>query len=116
MLKSLVVLMMEIEQPDFISARKLVVETAKHNVLTAYNTQNGLDLLRRFPNVDVVLVHHGLISNDTNLLSEVKSLAPQAPIILASPFGVRPTPEVRFVVDSHEPSALLKLLNEDLQL
>jgi len=35
-LKSLVVLMMEEEQPEGLSARKLVVETAKHNVLTAY--------------------------------------------------------------------------------
>jgi hypothetical protein len=114
-LKSLVVLMMEPEQPDSLSARKLVVETAKHNVLTAYNREDGLELLRRFPNVDVVLVHQHLISRDSTLLPEVKSIAPQVPLIIASPLGIRPTQEAKFVVDSHEPGALLQLLNEDLQ-
>lgn len=46
---SLVVLMIEAEQPEGISSRKLVVETAKHNVITAYNPETGLKLLRRFP-------------------------------------------------------------------
>lgn len=114
-MKSLVVLMMEPEQPDSISARKLVVETAKHNVLTAYSREDGLDLLRRFPNVDVVLVHQHLISRDTTLLSQVRSIAPQVPLIVASPLGIRPTQETRFVVDSHDPGALLQLLKEDLQ-
>ena len=42
-MKCLVVLMIETEQPEALSARKLVVETAKHNVLTAYDAQSGLD-------------------------------------------------------------------------
>ena len=53
--RALVVLMIEEEQPEGLSARKLVVETAKHNVLTAYNAKEGIDLLRCFPNIDVVL-------------------------------------------------------------
>lgn len=56
-MRSLVILMIEEEQPEGLSARKLVVETVKHNVLTAYNAQDGIDLLRRFPAVDAVLVH-----------------------------------------------------------
>ena len=58
-MKSLVILMIEEEQPEGLSARKLVVETVKHNVLTAYNAEDGIDLLKRFPNVDAVLVHAG---------------------------------------------------------
>jgi len=53
----LVILMIEVEQPEGVSTRKLVLETARHNVITAYSTDTGLRLLRRFPNVDVVVVH-----------------------------------------------------------
>ena len=60
-MKSLVVLMIEMEQPEGLSSRKLIIETAKHNVLTAYNAEVGLDLLRRFPNVDLALVHSSLL-------------------------------------------------------
>ena len=53
----LVILMIEVEQPEGISARKLLLETARHNVITAYGGNVGLALLRRFPNVDVAVVH-----------------------------------------------------------
>ncbi len=114
-MKSLVILMIEEEQPEGLSARKLVVETVKHNVLTAYNAEDGVDLLTRFPNVDAVLVHSGQLHKSPNLLSDVRKLCPQKPIILASPFAGESRPEVTFVVDSHHPAALLKLLGEDLQ-
>jgi len=108
--RSLVVLMMEEEQPEGLSARKLVVETAKHNVLTAYNADAGIDLLRRFPNVDVVLVHFNLLDKRPSILSEVKKLAPGIPIILASPGGFHSSPEASYVIDSHQPHALIELL------
>jgi hypothetical protein len=107
--------MIEEEQQEGLSARKLVVETVKHNVLTAYNAKDGVDLLTRFPNVDAILVHSRQLSKWPNLLSEVKTLCPGKPIILASPFAEEIRPEVTFVVDSHKPPALLKLLGEDLQ-
>ena len=114
-MRSLVILMIEEEQPEGLSARKLVVETVKHNVLTAYNAKEGVDLLKRFPNVDAVLVHSGQLSKRPNLLAEVRELCPCKPIILASPFAEEFRPEATFVVDSHHPAALLKLLGEDLQ-
>lgn len=113
-MRSLVMLMMEEEQPEGLSARKLVVETAKHNVLTAYNAEGGIDLLRRFPNVDVVLVHFNLLDKRPGILSEVKMLAPGIPIILASPGGYYSKPEANFIVDSHQPHALIELLATQL--
>ena len=106
---SLVVLMMEEEQPEGLSARKLVVETAKHNVLTAYNLPNGLDLLHRFPNVDVILVHSRLLDQKTDLLGEVKRICPGKPIILATPFANDHRPGADYIVDSHKPHDLIKL-------
>ncbi len=114
-MRCLVILMIEEEQPEGLSARKLVVETVKHNVLTAYTAKDGIDLLRRFPAVDAVLVHAAQIEKSPNLLAEVKALAPRVPIVLASPFAQHGAPEANFVVDSHKPQALLKLLGEDLQ-
>jgi DNA-binding response OmpR family regulator len=104
--------MIEKEQPEGLSARKLVVETAKHNVLTAYDAEAGLELLRRFPKVDVILVHGDLLDQDNSLLARVKSIAPDKPIILVSPFVSHPAPEATYCLDSHQPAALLKLFAE----
>jgi len=106
---SLVVLMMEEEQPEGLSARKLVVETAKHNVLTAYNLPDGLDLLHRFPNVDVIMVHSRLLEQKPDLLSDVRRKCPGKPIILATPFSNDHRPEADYVVDSHKPHELIRL-------
>ena len=107
---SLVVLMMEEEQPEGLSARKLVVETAKHNVLTAYTLRDGLDLLHRFPNVDVIMVHSRLLDQKPDLLSEVRRTCPGKPIVLASPFANDHRREVDYIVDSHKPHDLIQLL------
>lgn len=106
----LVILMMEEEQPEGLSARKLVVETAKHNVLTAYNLDDGLDLLHRFPNVDMIMVHARLLERDPDLLAPVRTVCPDKPIILATPFAGETRPEVSYVVDSHRPHDLVNLL------
>ena len=108
---SIVVLMMEEEQPEGLSARKLVVETAKHNVLTAYNLRDGLDLLHRFPNVDVIMVHSRLLEQKEDLLREVKKTCPGKPIILATPFANDRRPEADYVIDSHKPHDLVKLFS-----
>ena len=108
----LVVLMIEQEQPEGLSARKLVVETAKHNVLTAYTPEEGLWLLRQFPNVNAVLVH-GLLPRCDDLISRIRLLQPDMPIIVASPIEKHHYPGAHFVVPSHEPSKLLDLLAQE---
>ena len=101
--------MIEQEQPEGISARKLVLETAKHNVITAYTAETGLGLLRRFPKVDVVMVH-ALLQGREQLLGDIRRTAPKMPIIVASPRGDDAFEEADHVVPSHEPGALLRLL------
>ena len=113
-MKSLVVLMIEQEDPEGISARKLVVETAKHNVITGYGAETGLNLLNRFPNVDAILVHSSILESRGDLLAEVKAIAPDIPIILAHPFSYPVSTEASHVVDSHSPQQLLELLIEKI--
>lgn len=109
-MSSLVILMLETEQPEGLSARKLVVETAKHNVLTAYQPERGLDLLRRFPSVDVVLVHSGLLIGMETLIADIREIVPSMPIIVACPSRSAHFPEADYVVESHRPQQLLDLL------
>jgi hypothetical protein len=111
----LVILMIESEQPEGLSARKLVAETAKHNVLTAYTAEDGIGLLQRFPNVDVVLVHGPLLEQNPDLLASVRELAPDIPVVLAAPFGNMSSPHANYVVDSHHPEDLLFLLTTEIR-
>lgn len=107
----LIVLMIEIEQPEGLSARKLVLETSKHNVLTAYNGISGIQLFKRFPNVDIVVVHVdvGDLPFD-NVVREIRKIRSDIPIIALSPVGDVVLPRVDYVVPSHEPQAILKVL------
>jgi hypothetical protein len=105
--------MMEEEQPEGLSSRKLVVETVKHNVITAYTLKDGMDLLHRFPNVDIIMVHARLLEQSPHLLSDVKAICPDKPIILATPFASETHPDVDFVVDSHRPGDLVLLLGSE---
>ena len=108
----IVLLMMEQEQPEGLSARKLVVETAKHNVLTAYTPDQGLTLLERFPKVDAVLVH-GLLPDCDGLIASIKAAVPGMPVIVAAPVPAQVFHGADFVVPSHEPSKLLDLLSKE---
>ena len=112
---SLVVLMIEHEQPEGLSSRKLVVETAKHNVLTAYNSEEGLRLLDRFPNVDAVMVH-GLLLNCEGIIAEVLKRNQDLPVIVATPNEYREYAGARDVVASHMPSRLLDLLAREFHV
>ena len=107
--KSLVILMIESEQPEGISSRKLVVETAKHNVLTAYNPENGLELLRRFPAVDAVLIHATVLDH-LPLIAQIKEISPDLPVIIATPRAADQYAGATYTVPSHEPQKLLDLL------
>ena len=107
----LIILMIEIEQPEGLSARKLVLETSKHNVITAYGGATGVKLFKRFPDVDAVVVH--LDVQDIpfpEVVQQIREIRPNIPIIALSPVGNLVLPDVNYVIPSHEPQAILKVL------
>jgi len=53
-------LIVEAEPEEGLSTRKLLIETAKHNVLTAYNGEEGKATLDRFPAVDAIVFDMGV--------------------------------------------------------
>ena len=111
-----IVLMIEVEQPEGLSARKLVLETSKHNVITAYTGHAGIEMLRRFPNVDAVVVHVD-VSNPPfdQVMHELRSIRPDIPVIALSPIGAQSLPGVDYVIPSHEPQAILNVLAENFR-
>jgi hypothetical protein len=109
----LVVLMIEVEQPEGVSTRKLVLETALHNVITAYTTEAGLRLLRRFPNVDVGVVHTELDDYSfEDTVRELKSIRNDVAVIGISPGSGRDMDGADHMLSSHDPHALLQILAE----
>ncbi len=103
-------LIIEVESPEGISTRKLVVETAKLNVITAYSGKEGLDLFRKFPAVDGVVVHHGILDvRYPDIIAEVKRLQPGVPVVLLASANEYAR-EADHVVSTHEPQALLEVL------
>lgn len=111
----LTALMIEVEQPEGISARKLVLETARHNVLTAYSGKDGLALMRRFPNVDVVIVHTELDRMPFGeVVRGVRQVRKDVPVIVITPRDVEPE-GADYVLPSHEPQKLLDLLATEFE-
>ena len=112
----LVVLMIEVEQPEGVSTRKLVLETARHNVITAYNSATGVELLRRFPNVDVVVVHtemENLVFEKT--VRDLKQVRSDIPVIGITPRGQMDIDGAQYMISSHDPQALLQLLAQEFE-
>jgi len=106
------ILLIEPEMPEGVSARKLVVETARHNVISAYGGLEGLNLFNRFPKVDAVIIHSQLedISCD-DVARQIRAKSAKVPIAALSPSAQAcKSPAVNRTLESHEPQALLDYL------
>lgn len=107
-----VFLVIEVEQPDGLSTRKLVLETAKYNVMTAHSGKEGLEIAGTHP-LDGVILHHGMKDVPIpKLARQLKSLRSTTPLIYLSPNRSSSVPGADHVVSSHDPRALLNLVQE----
>jgi hypothetical protein len=107
----LVVLMVEVEQPEGISSRKLILETARHNVLTAYSGDGAVMLLERFPNVDLAIIHTELDGKEfESTVRRLKEVRPNLYIVAISPVEPDKLEGVNTVLPSHNPQELLEFL------
>lgn len=95
-----------------ISTRKLVIETAKFNVITAYDGDEGMRCLKRFPNVDGVVVNAELTDyeNCGALIENLRKISPKIEVIVTTS-GSFPKcgPKVHYV-DNFDPKSLLACL------
>ena len=104
-------LVIDREFPGSISTRKLVIETAKFNVLTAYSAGEAVDTLLLFPALNGVVMDsdvHG-VSCDT-LVQKLKTIKPGLPVIAICGPGDDPCPAADYELESFDPRRLLELL------
>jgi DNA-binding NtrC family response regulator len=106
--------MAEPEAPENISARKLVLETAKFNVITAYSVKECLELVDKFPKIEAVILHsalNGIPCDQT--VAQIKERRPGlAVVVLATTEWVR-CKSADHLITSHEPQELLTLLRSE---
>ncbi len=87
-------LVIDREFPGSISTRKLVIETAKFNVLTAYSGQEALEVFTRFPAVTGIVLDGGLDDIPCGELADkIKLLQPNVPIIVITTPGFTDVPK-----------------------
>ncbi len=106
-------LVIDREHAGSISTRKLVIETAKLNVITAYSGAEALQMMDRFPNVDGLVVDAGIRDIPCgDLLRQIKSKYSQTPaIVIGTPSGRR-CEEADHYLESFDPAKLLDLLQQ----
>lgn len=106
-------LVIDREYSGSISTRKLVIETAKFNVLTAYSTEEGIESLSRFPRVDGIVMDAEMPELPcAEIIRRLKQIAPSVPVIIVH----RPLSEgcegADYQLDTFDPRQLLSLLEE----
>jgi CheY-like chemotaxis protein len=103
------ILVVEPEPAEALSVRKLVLETAKYNVLTAHSTKEALDIFHLFPNINAAVLV--MTSNiDCGVLAQsIKSVTTKIAVIaLTAHIGGHCIP-ADHTLSSHEPEELVSL-------
>ncbi|MGA7459804.1 MAG: hypothetical protein WBW69_06240 [Candidatus Korobacteraceae bacterium] len=106
-------LIVEAEPAQGLSTRKLLLESAKHNVLTAYSPQEGTRMFRRFPHVDVVAVD-GSFGEEacSQLVRQLKEHHAKIRVVAFVPHEGAQCKWADETTSSHDPAGLLKLLEK----
>ncbi|HEV7552031.1 MAG TPA: hypothetical protein VGP65_10115 [Candidatus Angelobacter sp.] len=106
-------MIIESERTDGLSTRKLLLESAKHNVVTAYSGKEGVEMYKRFPNVDAVCIEAELKDlKGARVAMSIKDINPKIRIVGLSPRVAARCDWADKTIDSHDPNALLELLEE----
>ena len=106
-------LVVDREYSGSISTRKLVIETAKLNVITAYSGQEAIETVRRFPMINGAVIDAGIRDMPcARLVEELRIMDAELPLIVINTPGSEHCPGASFYLDSFEPAKLLELLKK----
>ena len=102
-------LVVDREFSNGISSRKLVIETAKFNVITAYSAAEALETLAAYPAVNGAVVdEHVEGVQCPNLVAQLKAIKPSLPIVaVGAPGQCGPAD---YHVEPFNPAKLLEML------
>jgi CheY-like chemotaxis protein len=106
-------LVIDREFPGSISTRKLVIETAKFNVLTAYSAHEALDTLQQFPAIHGVVLDADIYGMSCEeLVNQLRTVKPEVPIVVISAPGDGACHGADFQLESLDPRKLLETLQK----
>jgi len=104
-------LVVESEHAATISVRKLVIESAKFNVITAYSLEEALASLQRFPNLDGIVLDSQLKGPPCReTIGQLRTANAKIPIVTISPSGDDPCGDEQYHVSNFDPRQLLDAL------
>ena len=105
-------LILDNDFPGSISARKLVIESAKLNVITVYGQQEAIQTLERFLRVDGVVINAEMEGRMScrEIIEKLRSVRGDIPIITVSATGHERCGGEQFHVSSYDPRQLLSVL------
>lgn len=107
-------LVLDVEHANSISTRKLVFETAKLNVITAYSCKEGLAELDRFPAVDAIVLN-GSLSREAGFEALVQALErhPAVKVVVVGDYAQADrTFRVDAQIENFAPARLLAVIQE----
>jgi DNA-binding NtrC family response regulator len=105
-------LIVDREHSTSISTRKLVIETAKFNVITAYSAREALETFAIFPAVSGVVLDSSVKDMTCgDVVAKLKSAAPGLPVIIVRGPGGQSCEGADHYLDSFEPALLLGMLS-----
>jgi len=106
-------LVIDNEYPGSISTRKLVLESGKFNVITAYSQQEAIQTLDRFPNVDGVVLDSQIQGKSCGeLVRQLRQKHANIPVVTVSPGGQDPCGGEQYHVSNFDPKRLLEALQK----
>jgi hypothetical protein len=102
-------LVIDREFPGSISTRKLVIETAKFNVLTAYSATEALETFRIFPAVNGIVLDGSINVPCNELVRQLKAIRPVPIVVIVTP-GFDGCSLADYQLQSFDPAKLLEIL------
>ncbi len=104
-------LILDPEYGTSISTRKLVIETAKLNVITAYSVEELLETLAAFPAVSGVVLNSSTRDRPcSEIVRTIKQAHPATPVVIVTTPGPVPCEEGDHILDTYDPQRLLDTL------
>jgi DNA-binding response OmpR family regulator len=103
------ILVAEQEPSQALSVRKLMLETAKFNVLTAHSTREALDIFNLFPNISLAVLAFGNGVDYDKVAKAIKSARDEVPVIFLHPQVTASCKYADHNLSSYEPEKLLEL-------
>jgi DNA-binding NarL/FixJ family response regulator len=105
-------LLVEPGMPEGLSARKLMLETKKYNVISAYLAEHAVQSFAAFPNVDAVVIHSEMRDLPWHeIVEQMRGIAKLKRLVVLTPHPDALTVhECDAVVSSYHPEELLSEL------